>query len=250
VELSLDQFDAALSLRDQDGKPYLLIGRQAVYFWATGYVAEEPSLEQWRPFTSKDIDFQGGREDLIRFAKQLGVTPRFPHKKQMTAWAGVVEINAGGVRISVDFLRLVPGIKVHEAIRLAVERDFLGRRLRVLDPISLLICKTNLAIKVDQKARRDTEHVRIMLLCVRAFLREGLRGVESGEIYERGWLNAVKRVLKLVESTVGRKATRTLGVDWTQALPLLEIATSSQRAVVQLREKRLSQLQAKLARTL
>jgi hypothetical protein len=248
VELSLDQFDAALDIRDQGGRPYLLIGGQAVYFWATSYVAQEPTLEQWRPFTSKDIDFHGGREDLVRFAQQLGVTPRFPHRKQMTAWAGVVEISAAGVRTSVDFLRLMPGIRVRDAVRFAVERDFLGRRLRVLDPISLLICKANLALKVDQKARRDAEHVRIMVLCVRAFLREGLRGVESGEISERGWLNAVKRVLKLVESTLGRKATRTLGVDWTQALPLLEIATSTQRAVIQLREKRLPQCQAKLAR--
>ena len=85
VGFRLEQFDAVLSARDECGKPYLLIGGQAVYFWATAYLAQEPSLEQWQPFMSKDIDFQGSRDDLVRFASQLGIVPRFPHKKEMTA---------------------------------------------------------------------------------------------------------------------------------------------------------------------
>ena len=133
VGFRLEQFDAVLTARDEGGKPFLLIGGQAVYFWATAYLAREPSLEQWQPFMSKDIDFQGSRDDLVHFANQLGIVPRFPHKKEMTAWAGVAQIKVAGETTSVDFLRFMPGVKPHDAVRFAVERDFQGRRLRVVD---------------------------------------------------------------------------------------------------------------------
>jgi hypothetical protein len=90
--------------------------------------------------------------------------------------------------------------------------------------------------------------LRIMLVCVRAFLRETLRGVEAGTLPARGWLGAVERVLKLAESSQGKKAVRALGVDWIEALPLSEIAASGHRAAIRFREKRLVQWQAKLAR--
>ena len=63
-------------------------------------------------------------DDLVRFAKQLGVLPQFPHKKEMTAWAGVAQIKVAGETTSVDFLRFMPGVKSHDVVRFAVERDF------------------------------------------------------------------------------------------------------------------------------
>ena len=175
MAFSLDQFDTVLKAVNDGNQPYLLIGGQAVYFWASLYIREEQALAQWRPFTSKDIDFQGGRFNLIRFAKQMGVVPRFPHKKEMTAWAGAAVVPVAGGTTSVDFLRSMPGVKPNEANRFAVERAHRGRQLRVLDPISLLSCKATLALKVNQEGRRDAEHARIMIYCVRAFLREILR---------------------------------------------------------------------------
>ena len=91
------------------------------------------------------------------------------------------------------------------------------------------------------------EHFRIMLLCVRAFLRETLHGVETGHLPPRGWLGAVERVLKLGESKHGKAAVRKLHVDWTQALPLVEIAASAHPAAQRFREKRLVLWQANLA---
>ena len=118
----------------------------------------------------------------------------------------------------------------------------------MLDPISLLSSKTYMALRVKQKQRRDAQHMFIMLVCVRAFLRNVLRSIESGELPERAWLNAIERVLKLAESSVGRKAVKKFGVDWTQALPLLEIGASSHRAAAQIRTKRLPQWAAKMRR--
>ena len=249
MRFALEQFDAVLAVRDADGKPYLLIGGQAVYFWASRYATEEISLEQWRPFSSADIDFRGGRDDVINIARQLGRTPKFPHRIEMTALAGIIPFTVADEPAAIEVVRSIPGVKPEEAAKLAVEREFLGKLIRVLDPISLLCCKARLALKVDQKQRRDVEHLQIMTVCVRAFLRETLRGIEAGELSARGWLAAVERVLKLAESTTGRKVARKFGVDWQQVLPEKEIIASKHRLVVSFREKRLLQWREKVARS-
>jgi hypothetical protein len=72
VRFSLQQFTAVFELRNAVGKPYVIIGGQAVNYWAETYLEKEPGLAQWLPFTSKDIDFQGDRRDVLRIAKDLG----------------------------------------------------------------------------------------------------------------------------------------------------------------------------------
>lgn len=43
---SLAQFKSVFKIRDSEGQPYILIGGQAVNFWATRYISVE--LE-WQP---------------------------------------------------------------------------------------------------------------------------------------------------------------------------------------------------------
>lgn len=248
MRFALGEFGQVLAQWDNKGRPYLLIGGQAVYFWAYRYAEQERSIEQWRPFTSKDLDFQGGRDDVLRLAKELGLRAQLPHPREMTALAGIVPLQIGGSPTTVEVVRIIAGVRPGVVEKSAAEYEFAGYRLRVADPISLLCCKLYLALKVDQMGRRDVEHLRIMLFCVRAFLRETLRGVESGTLPERGWLGAVERVLKLAESSRGKKVVRKLGVDWSQALPLTEIAASDHHAAKRLCEKRLVQWQTKMAR--
>jgi hypothetical protein len=248
VRFSLQQFNPALDLRNAEGKPYVIIGGQAVGYWAETYLEKEPGLAQWLPFSSKDIDFQGGREDVLRIAKTLGVRAQLPSSREMTALAGIIPFNIGELRTSIEVLRSFPGMPKARIQQWALTANRSGKEIRVLDPVSLLSSKLFLALKLDQKERRDVEHLRIMLICVRAFLRETLCGVEAGALPARGWLGAVERVLKLAESSHGKKAVRTLGVDWTQALPLTEITASGHRAAKQFREKRLAHWQTEMAR--
>jgi hypothetical protein len=250
VRFALEEFHRVLSQRDGKGRPYLLIGGQAVYFWASRYAADESGVEQWRPFTSKDIDFQGGREDVVRIAKELGTRAQLPDSREMTSLAGVIPFRVGGLPTTIEVLRVIPGVQPGTLEKQATEYEFAGSRLRVADPISLLSCKLYLALKVDQTQRRDVEHLRIMLLCVRAFLRETLRGVEAGVLPARGWLGGLERVLKLAESNHGKQAVRILRVDWNQALPLAEITASKHAQVERLRNVRLVQWQTKMGRSI
>ena len=241
MSFAFGQFERILRLRDAAGKPYILISGQAVNFWAETYLQSEPELAGWRPFTSADIDFHGNRDNAIRVATDLGVRAHFPPGTGMTALAGTIPFLIDGQPVHIEMVRLVPGLARNKV----AAWTFTARRgrmeIRVLDPVSLLVCKTNLALTVDQRQRRDVAHLRMLVVCTRAFLRETLLGVAAGTLSARGWLGAVERVLKLAESATGKKAAQRFKVNWSTALPEKEIAASDQFTVVKFRSTRLSQ---------
>ncbi len=248
MRFSLKQFHGAFDIKDSAGTPYVIIGGQAVNYWAETFLDSEPALAQFLPFVSKDIDFIGTRADVLKVAKALGLATRLPHKRMRTAFAGAVLFKIGNEYANVEFVRTMPGVRETELTRWAVVSERDGKTIRVADPVSMLICKLNLALTVDQAGRRDADHARILVICVRAFLRETLRGVEVGDLPARGWLGAVERVLKLAESTLGRRAARVLGIEWRQSLPETEIDVSQNAQVVQLRSRRFPLWLAKIGR--
>lgn len=248
MPFSLAHFLSVLEIRDDAGLPYVIIGGQAVNYWAETYLSDEPELARFLPFVSKDLDFLGGRADVLKTARLLGGAARLPHRKMMTAFAGGVALKIMEAETNVEFIRTVPGVSAAESNRWAVASQRDGVAVRVLDPISMLACKLHLALTVDQTQRRDGDHARILLLCTRAFLRATLRGVETGAWPTRGWLAAAERVLKLAETTTGAKAARQLGVDWRQVLPHPEIDAGLRRLIIRFREQRLAQWLKKMDR--
>ncbi|MBK8001615.1 MAG: hypothetical protein IPK15_23655 [Verrucomicrobia bacterium] len=68
----------------------MLIGGQAVNYWAERYLAAEPELQKYLPFTSEDIDFKGNHEDVQRIARQLALHPSDPPKVALTALSGTI----------------------------------------------------------------------------------------------------------------------------------------------------------------
>jgi len=62
VRISLREFSEVFKLRSAAGRPYVLIGGQAVNYWAERYLKSEPELERLLPFTSEDIDFKWERQ--------------------------------------------------------------------------------------------------------------------------------------------------------------------------------------------
>ncbi len=239
MRYSLAQFSAIFRLRDAAGRPYILVGGQAVNYWAERYLPTEPELQKLVPFTSEDIDFQGRREDVQRIADQLKQSPVYPHPVALTALAGAVPFRIGNVESSVEIVRRVPGVATAALEALAVEAEWAGQKIRVLNPISLLVGKVELALTLVQASRRDAEHVRILVHCVRGFLGEFLAGVEAGKLPAKGWLGAVNRVVKLAASTHGRKARKQLALDWRETLPLAAIRQSTQTKIVAFRDKQL-----------
>lgn len=217
-----------------------MIGGQAVNYWAEHYLADEPDLRKSAPFTSEDIDFQGNRDDVRQIAEQLKLTPVFPHKVVMTALAGAIPFRIGKLASNIEVVRDVPGVTAAAVEAMAVGAEWNGRQIRVLDPISLLLCKVKLAVTFSQENRQDIEHLKIVFFCVRGFLREVLLEVERGNIPAKGWLGAANKVMKLAKSAHGRKAAKKFAMNWSEILPLEAIAGSQNEKIALFREKQMA----------
>ena len=240
VGFSLQQFSEVLNIRDATGQPYLLIGGQAVNYWAERYLATEPQLEPLQPFTSEDIDFKGGTADVQRIARQLDLSPGYPPKVQMTALAGVIPFQIGDLKSVIEVVRRIPGVSgsVDES---SVQTEWNGKTIRVIDPISLLACKLELVASVPQEKRHDVPHLKILLPCVRAFLDEFLQRVERGEIPARHWLGAGNQVLKLTTDNRARKIATKHLINWQEILPLTAIVKSQNEKIKRFQEQQLEQ---------
>ena len=184
VGFSLHQFSEVFKIRDSAGRPYLLIGGQAVNYWAERYLSREPELQSLQPFTSQDIDFKGNREDVQRIAQQLESSPAYPPKVAMTALAGVIPVQIGDQKSLIEVVRRISGIS-DSAQTPAIEAQWEQKAIRVLDPISLLASKLQLAATVPQEGRQDVAHLKILLPCVRAFLADLLQQVCEGQLPAR-----------------------------------------------------------------
>jgi hypothetical protein len=125
VGFSLQQFSEVLKIRDETGQPYLLIGGQAVNYWAERYASADPRLEKLRPFTSQDIDFKGTRADVERIARLLELNPSYPRKVEMTALSGFISFQIGDLKSAIEVVRRIPGIS--DTVTPAIQAEWEGK---------------------------------------------------------------------------------------------------------------------------
>ena len=237
VGFPLQQFSDVLRIRDEAGRPYLLIGGQAVNYWAERYADTDPHLGKLRPFTSQDIDFKGNRADVQRIARQLGLNPSYPRKVEMTSLSGFISFQIGGLKSNIEIVRRIPGIP--ETGTPAIQAEWEWETIRVLDPVSLLACKLELAATVPQEQRQDIKHLRILLHSVRAFLDELLQQVEMDNLPARDWLRVANQVLKQTTSHRARRIASEHRIRWTEILPHTAIAKSHNEKIKRFRENQL-----------
>lgn len=157
----------------------------------------------------------------------------------MTELAGFIPFQIGDLKSAIEVIRRIPGISA--AHTPAIQAEWNGLTIRVLDPISLLACKIALTASVPQTNRRDVAHVKILLPCVRAFLGELLQQVELGKLPARAWLNVAKQVLKITSNQRARKMASKHQLNWSGILPLTAIAKSPDEKIRRFQEQQLEQ---------
>jgi len=240
VGFSLDQFSRVLNVRDASGKPYVLIGGQAVNFWAEQFLEREPQLKALAPFTSADIDFKGTAEDVRLIAKQLALTAGYPPKVAMTALAGVIPLRIGDEPSNIEVVRKVPGIS-GDLDAFVIETRWQDKTIRVLDPISLLASKLELVATVPQDKRNDVLHLKILVPCVRSFLENGLERVERQEFPARHWMRLANHALKLTTNNRAMKLGERYQINWREILPVVAINRSTDEKIKTFRTQQLRQ---------
>lgn len=217
---------------DQSESPCVLMGGQAVNFWALRYAKAEPTLgeiERIFPFVSKDVDFQGDRAAAFALARVLGSRADVPSFRRAfgNLMSAQFTLSLGEEQLKIEVLRKVPGLKDAELLRLATRERSGAYRLRVLNPVGVLLAKTWNVVNISKEGRHAAEQLLAMIPCVRAFIREFLLAGASDERELRAGLNLIKATLAFTETRPAAEAAGRCGIDWAQVLPHAHIAASA-----------------------
>lgn len=169
----------------------VLIGGQAVNFWAEFYSAEVPQLAQFGPYASKDIDFYGFKNAAAELAAKLGGRVFVPtlddHNTPNTA---LIKAVIDGHTVTIDFLNSVLGIhrRRFRAVLFGMIVDVAGQqqqfRIKIMHPVDCLISRvTNILhpaiMRSDQFAIRQLYAAHWIL---RHYVRKAIEANDDSEV--------------------------------------------------------------------
>lgn len=235
----LPEIDKSASFRPQDFAdivkvvpyPCVLIGGQAVVWWAERFGVKIKVGEQEQDVTSRDIDFWGSHTDLVATATALKATPAFPDKREMTALVGAIPLSMAGRKTALEMLNSVPGIDIKDRFAVAMEETLGDRRLLVLSPVSLVIVKLYALRRFDQKDRRDLEHLRVSLQTSRRFIEAALQEEPQVALWN------CNRLIHAQRSKANRRLEREHQFQILSATPIDSIQAASRNAALPVKER-------------
>jgi hypothetical protein len=190
------------------GERMVLVGGQALAFWAAYYAVPQPAAT-----VTKDADFLGTADDVRRIAGGLGGQARFPHDKALTALAGQVTRSLpGGDYVNIDVLHRLHGdVSVQAARARAVQVESEAGRFTVLHPLDVLQGRLdNLHGLREKQDEHGAAQLALAIGITRAFLAdEAARVAPEGTRRKHALLlSHLKRIATMARSDAGRKVAR------------------------------------------
>ncbi|MFO0589009.1 MAG: hypothetical protein U0441_15775 [Polyangiaceae bacterium] len=196
----------------------VLVGGQAVNFWAERYLDRVSELHLHGPYSSKDIDFCGTRAALIECARQLGGKALLPEPFEPTPNAGqLLFLDDTGTERVIDFLVHPFGLDAEDVLKTSLPVEVLdegglptGARFRVMHPERCLESRVyNIGGLPGYDSPRALAQATAAILCTREFQKDLL---SSGHI--RPVLTIAERVFRLCHDNLhGRSAFERHGID-------------------------------------
>lgn len=160
----------------------VIVGGQAVNFWAERYIPRVNELATNAPYTSKDIDVCGGPADVRRIAGMLHGEAHVAEQFDPSLNVGVVLAkDEHGDMVRIDVLRAPAGLDGAEVRRLSLGFRASGPEgrvilLRVMHPVLSMESRAfNTALLPGYARPQGLKQLRASVLCAREFLREILR---------------------------------------------------------------------------
>jgi hypothetical protein len=182
--LSYEQTAQVLKKFANLGHPIVLVGGQAVNFWANHYKHKAPQLAEHAPYTSKDIDFFAEFGDVVReCAKRLAGTAKLATLDDMNtpSTGTVMFIDDDKHARQIDFLGSVAGLADADIVETAVrgtiddEHGAPSASFLVVHPV---LCLKSRAYNVAYLPGYQTEHARNQLraaiICAKQFAADRL----------------------------------------------------------------------------
>lgn len=200
------------------GSEMILIGGQALAFWATYYRTPAPATA-----VTKDVDLLGTSDDLQRLAQGLEATAIIPHRRAQTLLIGqLVKELPGGDYINIDVMHRVYGDVTAVAISgNAISADSPAGRFRVMHPMDILQGRLENVYGLPEK--RDEHGIAQMVLAIRivqAFIRDlaSREAAASPHPSRPIALRHFSRIERMALSDAGRKVARRHGVHVADAI--------------------------------
>lgn len=213
----------------------LIVGGQAVNIWAEIYVAQEPSLERFQPFTSRDADIFGTRALAASLAQRAGWECHFPQERDSVCVAILSKtITAGQAPLTIEVLGEVNGLTEADLGMTAIIELGQGKQYRIPSPIVLLKAKLyNLVSLANLDRPQDIKHTRMLLRIVPQYLNELAAEQRAGTVTEANLIGAIRYTASVVHSTVAKSAGRIHSLNYRPVFPLsLSIGSSAISAAV------------------
>lgn len=202
---------------NENGLSNILIGGQAVNFWATFFAQHVAEIDARRPFTSEDVDAipeVAGDIHSIHLPSGLAITHTSSPVDGQLAF-----VEAGDLRM--DLLSDPYGLhnERSKVVQRAREVELDDFTFKVIDPVLLLKSKLISLMGLDQKGRQDRKHAEIMLLVLREYLGNFLPDLEAGNITGRDLIRETKLAIAIEKNALARQALQSLNQDISQNLP-------------------------------
>jgi hypothetical protein len=201
----------------------LLVGGQALAFWADHLQVERPA--NLVSGVTADADFIGDSFLARDLAKRLGWQLWIPALDDSTPQTGkVTQRTKGGQVKQVDFLSGVIGLTSKDLVRRAIEMEIpqIGR-LRVIHPIDVLDSRIqNLHLLPEKRTDAGIAQARLGVNVARAFIRS-----EVATRDERAGLKLLERVADIADDMAAVRVFLLYGVDPLKAVPLEDFRTTS-----------------------
>jgi hypothetical protein len=217
-----EDFLSALAVAPDDKARPVLVGGQAVNFWAQLYADKLPELKPWQPFLSKDCDVYGNYKVAQRIQEKSGWKLNlFPPRELAVA---VLVANDGR---TMEVLNAVRGLTPQDFERMCVRVQVGEWFLWILNPVALLKAKLANVAELDQTERQDRRHVSILIPVVREFLSQALSEARAGEDSERDVVTLMEAALLVASSADANSWIEALGAKYERLFPLAQLETTS-----------------------
>ncbi len=197
---------------DLFGEDLVLVGGQAVNFWAELFLPYEPALQQYLPFTSRDADFyrKGRRFRIPQGWKEV----EQPSKGRMRL---VSHALVGPAQQEAEIIRSVNGLSKDEIEMGILPVNYAGSDILILNPVLLFKAKATNVRSLDQKARQDVKHLKILIIVVRRFIQSLLEESNTPE-RPKGTIALMNVHMESVRAAHCLEPLR--GVNWDSYFPL------------------------------
>lgn len=219
----------------------VVVGGQAVNLWAYKYCDRAPKLKELLPFASEDLDFYGGRLEVITCQDALQGKAKINRDFDPSPNSGLVMVNRNNLDLRIDFLASVYGLNDAEITGTALpflgQEKLAGINIKVLHPVLCLEGKLRCLRSLPQSGRQDKKHVEMSILCIKELLKDVCTQQEP-----RSGLKLVERVLGSALREDGLSAWYRYSICVEDAIPIEIIQKLTNEKWHKFCERRLPQL--------